>query len=142
MRIAGQEPSVSRRAMIEIAIGAIMIVSGAVMLAAISDDTAFVIGGGPVFAGLVVLLHGMSGLAGYKSFVAWRYLLNHHQRVSRRTRILIGIGMIAYLPASGLNLVSGGASQGAGQELDLHNPVHVGLLITSLYMTIVVFSGV
>src|SRR5215212_4017563 len=142
MHTAGQEPSVSRRTLLEIAIGAALIVSGMITLAAVSDDSAYVIGGGPIFAGLVVLLHGTSGLAGYKSFVAWRYLLNHRQRVTPRTRLLLAIGLVAYLPAYGMNLLLGLGQDGVQGGLDLQNPLHLALLVTSLYLSVVVFWGV
>ena len=143
MQIAGQPPSVSRRAVLELVAGAVLIAAGAVTLVVVSDDSGYVIGGAPIFAGLVVVLHGMSGLTGYKSYVAWRYLLNHRQRVTPRVKLMIAVGGAAL-----------GALYGAGQldipgldpeldrGLDPWNPLQAGLLLGVLYLLVVVFWGV
>src|SRR5689334_25123012 len=107
MHLAGQPPSVSRRVMLEIALGAALIIGGAVTIAVMTDDSGYVIGGAPIFAGLIVVLHGMSGLAGYKSFVAWRYLLNHQQRVTRRVWGSIVFGIVSYLVLYGVGRLAG-----------------------------------
>src|SRR5690242_18905064 len=123
MQLAGQAPSVSRRALIEIAIGAALIVSGVLTAALLTEDSAYVIGDGPIFTGIVVILHGMSGLAGYKSFVAWRYLLNHDQRVTLRTKLLVAVGIAAYAATYGTSMIPmWGIPLSLQGGLDLHNP--------------------
>jgi lipoprotein-releasing system permease protein len=139
---AAPEPAVSHRAVIEIVIGAAMIVAGAVTIAAVSDDSAYVIGGGPIFAGLVVVLHGMSGLAGYKSFVAWRYLLNHRQRVTARTKLGVAAGIAAYGGLYAAARLLHGPTLGLDGGFDLWDPLHDGLLLASVYLLAVVVWGV
>jgi lipoprotein-releasing system permease protein len=140
MHLAGQASSVSRRTIVEIALGAALIVAGAVTIVAMTDDSGYVIGGAPIFAGLIVVLHGMSGLAGYKSFVAWRYLLNHRQRVTPRIRLMIVVGVAAYLACFGASLLLDGLSFKGG--FDPRNPLHDALALTSVYLLAVVVGGV
>ena len=44
---------------------------------------------GPVVAGMTLAMRGVSGLAGYRSYVAWRYLLVAHPKVTRAGKIAI-----------------------------------------------------
>ncbi|HSK03431.1 MAG TPA: ABC transporter permease, partial [Kofleriaceae bacterium] len=133
----------SRRALIEFVVGAALIVAGAVTIVAVSDDSAYVIGGAPIFAGLVVVLHAMTGLAGYKAFVAWRYLLNHRQRVTRRTKIQVAIGGALYLAGYGANLLlAAGEAFSLQDGFDSTNPLHLGLAAVSVYLLAVVVGGV
>jgi lipoprotein-releasing system permease protein len=143
MSAAGPPPSISRRVVIETAVGVALIVAGAVTMVAVPDDSSYVIGGAPIFAGIVVILHGMSGLAGYKAFVAWRYLLNHDQRVTRRTKLLLLIGGVVYLACYAANLLlpSGQAFSLKGGFTPL-NPLHLALAATTLYLLAVVVVGV
>src|SRR5689334_8804383 len=141
MHLAGQPPSVSRRVMLEIALGAALIIGGAVTIAVMTDDSGYVIGGAPIFTGLIVVLHGMSGLAGYKSFVAWRYLLNHQQRVTRRTRRMIACGIVAYLAFYGVGMLTGD-SLAFEHGFDPGNPLQSGLVATLVYLVIVLVIGV
>jgi lipoprotein-releasing system permease protein len=143
MRIAGQDPSVSRRALIELAIGVALIVAGGLLLATAADDSGYVIGGGPIFAGLVVILHSMAGFTGYKSFVAWRYLLNHPQRVTERTKLLaaavFGIGVLLFV-AGRLELF--GLDFALGGGFDPGNPLQTVLALTAVALFGIVFWGI
>lgn len=94
-----------RSTWIEVIAGAVLIVGGGALMALISDDRRYVTGGVPIAVGVVTLLHGAAGFTGYKSFVAWRYLLVHHQKVTRTTKILLASALGLYLI---LALVAGG----------------------------------
>lgn len=133
----------THRAAIELAIGAVLVLGGAVTLAAVPDDSGYVFGGGPIFLGIVVLLHGMTGLAGYKSFVAWRYLLNHKQRVTPLTKILLGAGVAALGLVYGLGRLSGAdATLDLEAGFDPRNPLHLALASLCLYELVVAVVGV
>ncbi len=145
-----EQRSISRRVVLELAAGLVLIVSGAVTIAAVSDDSGYVIGGAPIFTGVVVMLHGMSGLAGYKSFVAWRYLLNHTQKVTLLTKLLILGGLVICGALYGIGRLLGyGPTLALDRGLVLWNPhhvdlmlVHLGLTVTSLCLLGVVVWGV
>jgi len=54
-----------------------------------TGDT-YIIAFGPVVAGIALAMRGVSDLAGYRAFVAWRYLLVPHPKVTRTGKLIIG----------------------------------------------------
>src|SRR5690348_16807636 len=53
----------------------------------------YIIAYGPFLSGAILVVHGMAGLTGYQSFVAWRYLLIAHPKVTRTTKILVAVAL-------------------------------------------------
>ena len=97
------EPISHKRAWIELVLGTLIIIAGIVITVtsfnAIGNQEAtgrqFITAFGPVLLGFAVVMHAVSDLAGYRSFVAWRYLLISQPKVTRNTRIalLLAIGV-------------------------------------------------
>jgi lipoprotein-releasing system permease protein len=85
------------RAWVEIAIGILSIVVG-VLLTLFSvgahASTRYVIWYGPVVGGIVLLVHAFVSLAGFRSFVAWRYLLNMRVRLSIPALAMFLLGIV------------------------------------------------
>jgi lipoprotein-releasing system permease protein len=123
------------RKLAELALGIALVLAGAVIIATGDTERAYVSGGAPIFAGLVVILHGAAGLAGYQSFVAWRYLLNYEQRVTRRAKAGIALGVALVAVAWTL-----GPSFDRGVRLD--DPRHLALLAALAVLAVVVVIGV
>jgi lipoprotein-releasing system permease protein len=138
-----------KRAWIELVLGALMILGGVIFTVATFDKagnkeasgTHFVAAFGPVLLGFGVVMHALSDLAGYRSFVAWRYLLVAQPRVTRRAKIAIGVAFVvrlAWWGATGEGFASTVAS--------LHNPFASPQMVVSLVTTgaliVLVFWGV
>ena len=89
------------RAWIFVIAGALLAIAGVVITITsfekgveASGDT-YVIAFGPVVAGIALAMRGVSDLAGYRAFVAWRYLLVPHPKVTRTGKIVIGVSLLA-----------------------------------------------
>lgn len=95
-------PISHKRAWIELVLGALIIAAGVVITITSFDRLGnqeasgrqFVTAFGPVLLGFGVVMHALSDLAGYRSFVAWRYLLVARPKVTRTTRLVI-LGALA-----------------------------------------------
>ena len=133
-----------RRAWLEIAAGLVLMACGGVAIALTYDDVAsaggFIAVWGPMVLGVIAAGLGVGRLLraealGYKSFVAWRYLLNHKQQVSRRTRIMIICGLAVRFAC--WPLFGGGLGQGPADEWTSY--ISDGAW---LWVVIVVFFGV
>ena len=89
------------RAWIYVIAGALLVIAGVVITLTTfkkgeeASGTVYILAFGPVMAGLAVAMRGVSELAGYRSFVAWRYLLVAHPKVTRNGRIAIGLSLLA-----------------------------------------------
>ena len=92
----------------------------------------YVLAVGPVIGGLGLIVHAVSDLAGYRSFVAWRYLLNAQHKVSRRVQIVIGVGLLIYV-----SLQTTGFA-----PLSLGSPLHIVAVANFAVLGLVVFWGV
>jgi lipoprotein-releasing system permease protein len=109
-----------RRAWVEISAGLVMIAAGAVITAITyespSSTSGYFANFTPMAFGVLSAVLGILRLfradsLGYKSFVAWRYLLVYEQKVTRRTRIAILVGFgVRFLcwPLFGAGLGTGG----------------------------------
>ena len=135
MGIAAEDPLRNRRALIEMAAGVALIIAGAVIFITGTDDSAYVIGGVPIFSGVVVILHGMAGLTGYKSFVAWRYLLVHEQKVTLPTKVLVAVALLGRMV-----FYMVGAPIEAG--VDMRDPIQIAAATSVVFFITVVFWGV
>jgi lipoprotein-releasing system permease protein len=97
------------RAWLLIGIGAAMVLAGVLITVAMFGDTGisgrrYLIVWGPVLVGVGLALRGISEIATYRAFVAWRYLLIAKPKVTRRTELaVVGIvlGRIAWWAATG-----------------------------------------
>jgi lipoprotein-releasing system permease protein len=94
-----------RRMVIEIIAGSVLIVIGLVVTfttkaAAESSGGRYVVMYGPVVAGLALILRAT--MSGFKSFVAWRYLLVFDIKVTKlaSTGVLLAVGLAIYLAIS------------------------------------------
>lgn len=129
------------RAWIELVLGVVMLVGGiALTVKTMVDPEAsggrYVIAVGPILAGLVLMVRAVSDLAGYRSFVAWRYLLVAHPKVTRTTKILIAIAVVARM----VFWLGGGVA--LQPQVTWSDPMHIGAAASSLFFTGVVFWGV
>ncbi len=98
-----------RRLLIHLAIGAALIGLGvAITFASYRTATAstYVIMYGPIVAGLGTIARGLLG--GFKTFVAWRYLLVFKRKVSRRAAVAFILGSAFSILALVRHAVTGG----------------------------------
>lgn len=91
------------RAWIYVIAGALLAIAGVIITITsfekgveASGDT-YVIAFGPIVAGIALVMTGVSDLAGYRAFVAWRYLLVPHPKVTRTGKIIIAISLLAVM---------------------------------------------
>ncbi len=151
-----------RRAWLEIAAGVLLIAAGAVVIAVTYDDetagTLALVGAwGPIGFGILSAILGIARLLraeaiGYKSFVAWRYLLVFEQKVTRRTRWLVAIAIVARIlcwPLLGAGLGNSPTAEFARGAQMLQGFSHLGEVLrtflptaTWLFLTVVVVVGV
>jgi lipoprotein-releasing system permease protein len=99
------EPISHKRAWIELVLGVLIIIAGVVITLTTfgrlgnqeASGQQFIVAFGPVLLGFGVVMHALSDLAGYRAFVAWRYLLIAQPKVTRNTKIalLVAIGVRA-----------------------------------------------
>ncbi|HEU0031676.1 MAG TPA: FtsX-like permease family protein [Kofleriaceae bacterium] len=127
-------------AWIQIALGLFSVAAG-VLITTLSFDKGessggdFLRGYGPIVAGAVLALRGLTHIAGYKSFIAFRYLLEPKPRVSLTFKILI-------LCAFGLMLVFTGL-YASGLGGDTGSAIFNALRGTAfLFLNVVVCIGV
>jgi lipoprotein-releasing system permease protein len=142
-------PISHKRAWIELVLGALIIAAGVIITITsfrrLGNQEAsggqFLIAFGPVVLGFGVVMHAVSDLAGYRSFVAWRYLLVAQPKVTPRTKIAI-------LSAIGVRIAWFiGSDEGFGATfLAYMNPVAsanaVITAITTSAIAVIVFWGV
>ncbi|MBA3459520.1 MAG: ABC transporter permease [Deltaproteobacteria bacterium] len=89
------------RAWILVIVGALLVIAGVVITVTSfekgqeASGNTYVIAFGPVIAGLGIAMRGVSELAGYRSYVAWRYLLVAHPKVTRTGKVVIGATLLA-----------------------------------------------
>ena len=89
------------RAWILVITGMLLVIAGVVITIVSfekgqeASGNTYVIAFGPVIAGLGVAMRGVSELAGYRSYVAWRYLLVAHPKVTRTGKLVIGGTLLA-----------------------------------------------
>ncbi|MFN0251141.1 MAG: FtsX-like permease family protein [Kofleriaceae bacterium] len=106
------EPISHKRAWVELVLGVLVIVAGVVITLTTfgrlgnqeASGRQFITAFGPVLLGFGVVMHALSDLAGYRSFVAWRYLLIAQSKVTVRTKIAILVAIavrVAWWLASG-----------------------------------------
>ncbi|MGE0402745.1 MAG: FtsX-like permease family protein [Kofleriaceae bacterium] len=96
-------PISHKRAWIELVLGILIIITGVIITITsfrrIGNQEAtgvqFITAFGPVLLGVAVVMHAISDLAGYRSFVAWRYLLIAQPKVTRTTKIAILVAIAA-----------------------------------------------
>lgn len=126
------------RAWAELVLGGLLLVAGIVVtvltMRAVEAQSGgrYVLAVGPVIGGLGLIVHAVSDLAGYRSFVAWRYLLNAQHKVSRRVQVLIGVGLFIYVALQ----VTGFA------PFSLGSPLHIVAVVNFAVLGLVVFWGV
>lgn len=119
-------------------LGGVLLVAGIVVtvltMRAVETQSGgrYVLAVGPVIGGLGLIVHAVSDLAGYRSFVAWRYLLNAQHKVSRRVQVLIGVGLFIYVALQ----VTGFA------PFSLGSPLHIVAVVNFAVLGLVVFWGV
>ncbi len=90
-------PISHKRAWIELVLGTLIVIAGIVVtvtsFAKLGNQEAsggqFITAFGPVLVGFGVIMHALSDLAGYRSFVAWRYLLVAQPKVTKQTKIAL-----------------------------------------------------
>ena len=90
-------PISHKRAWVELVLGALIIAAGVIITITSfgrlgnqeASGVQFVTAFGPVLLGFGVVMHALSDLAGYRSFVAWRYLLVAQPKVTRNTKIAL-----------------------------------------------------
>ena len=101
----------------------------------VNRDYQFALAYGVLVVGVVLAMHGVLRLAGYKAFVALRYLLVAEPKVTRPTKIMILIGFGCFL------LVTGLYAAGLGDETV--GTVLLGIRsIIALFLLVVVVGGV
>ncbi len=132
------------RAWIYVIAGALLVIAGVVITLTTfkkgeeASGTVYLVAFGPVIAGLGVAMRGVSELAGYRSFVAWRYLLVAHPKVTRRGRVAIGISLLATVI---LRALTGGDLARLANVLvsPLSDPLRMLLLVAVISNMAVVF---
>lgn len=113
------------RAWIYVAAGVLMVLAGVfVTLTRFkkgeeATGNLYVAAFGPVILGLGCVMRGVSELAGYRSFVAFRYLLVAHPKVTRNGKIAVGVAFLAVLI---LRTINGGDMALIAQVFG--NPLH------------------
>ena len=89
------------RAWIYVIAGALIAIAGVVITITSfekgveADGNTYIIAFGPIVAGIALAMRGVSDLAGYRAFVAWRYLLVPHPKVTRTGKIILGVSVFA-----------------------------------------------
>lgn len=134
------------RAWIEVGLGAALAIAGVVItLATFSEAEAsggtYVVAFGPIVAGVALAMRGVSKLAGYRSFVAWRYLLVAHPKVTRTTKLLL---LVAIAVRVGWWIASGhGVTQTMVAFLaPIDSPVYATTVVTTSAIVLIVLWGV
>ncbi|MDX2087689.1 MAG: ABC transporter permease [Kofleriaceae bacterium] len=94
-----------RRMIVEILAGSVLVIIGLVVTFTTRTETAstggrYVVMYGPVVAGITLILRAL--MSGFKSFVAWRYLLVFDIKVTKlaSTGVLLAVGVAVYLAIS------------------------------------------
>lgn len=91
---------------------------------------------GPVIVGLGFVMRGVADLAGYRSFVAFRYLLVANRKVSRVGQIAVAVSVVS---AVALVLAAGGFGRLTLLALGIVDPLSILVLVAILASVVSVF---